>query len=49
MNNFKQSIIACALVAWSATSQAGLFDDDIARQQITDLTNKVQTLQQQLT
>ncbi len=47
MIHFKKSIIAFALVAWSASSQAGLFDDDVARQQITDLTNKVQTLQQQ--
>ena len=47
MTHFKKSLIAFALVAWSASSQAGLFDDDVARQQITDLTNKVQTLQQQ--
>ncbi len=47
MIHFKKSLLAFALLAWSASSQAGLFDDDIARQQVIDLTNKVQTLQQQ--
>ncbi|QKJ66210.1 tol-pal system protein YbgF [Deefgea piscis] len=47
MTHFKKSLIALALLAWSAHSQAGLFDDNVARQQVIDLTNKVQTLQQQ--
>ena len=47
MTHFKKSLIACALVAWSAHSQAGLFDDDVARKQVADLTAKVQMLQEQ--
>ncbi|WP_297574849.1 tol-pal system protein YbgF [uncultured Deefgea sp.] len=47
MTHFKKSLIALAFLAWSAHSQAGLFDDNVARQQVLDLTNKVQTLQQQ--
>ncbi|MBM9890130.1 MULTISPECIES: tol-pal system protein YbgF [Deefgea] len=47
MPHFKKSLIAFALAAWSASSQAGLFDDDVARKQVADLTAKVQMLQEQ--
>jgi tol-pal system protein YbgF len=47
MRKLKATLVAFVLAGMAMQASAGLFDDDVARQQVNDLSSKVQTLQQQ--
>jgi tol-pal system protein YbgF len=47
MKKLKATLVAFVLAGMATQASAGLFDDDVARQQVNDLASKVQTLQQQ--
>ncbi|WP_273429331.1 tol-pal system protein YbgF [Chitinibacter tainanensis] len=47
MQMLKRSLMALILAGLSLQAQAGLFDDNVARQQINDLSNNVTRLQQE--
>ncbi|WP_410499660.1 tol-pal system protein YbgF [Chitinibacter sp. S2-10] len=47
MKQLKSILLAMLMAGMASQAQAGLFDDDVARQQVADLTAKVGNLQQQ--